>query len=345
MEYKDYYKVLGVAKSASADEVKKAYRKLARKYHPDVNPGDKSAESRFKEINEAYEVLSDPQKRQKYDTLGPNWQEQFDAPAGARTRSYTYRGSPGTSGTGNIPFDLDDPTGFSDFFETLFGRRSGAGTSTRAGGRTASREAARLPGENIEQPIEISLQEAYGGTTKTFVVQSPETCAICEGKGEVNGKLCPSCGGSGTISRTKRIEVRIPPGVDTGSRVRVAGEGQPGIAGGPRGDLFLAVTVKPDQNYERRGDDLVEDVSVPLTTAVLGGEVPVPLPDGKRVLLTIPAETQNAQTFLLRGKGMPRLRGGGQGNLLARVRVTLPTGLSPRERELFEALHAERAAS
>jgi DnaJ-class molecular chaperone len=345
MEYKDYYKILGVAKSASADEIKKAYRKLARKYHPDVNPGDKSAEARFKEINEAYEVLSDPQKRQKYDTLGPNWQEQFDAPAGARARTYTYRGSPGSSGTSNIPYDFEDPTGFSDFFETLFGRRAGTSTGTRSSGRTATRDAARLPGENIEQPIEISLQEAYTGTTKTFVVQSPETCAVCEGRGEVNGKLCPACGGTGIVTRTKRIEVRIPPGVDTDSRVRVAGEGQPGSAGGPRGDLFLVVTVRPDLTYERRGDDLVEDVSVPLTTAVLGGEVPVPLPDGKKVLLTIPPETQNAQTFLLRGKGMPRLRGGGQGNLLARVRVVLPTRLSPRERELFEALHAERAAS
>jgi DnaJ-class molecular chaperone len=343
MEYKDYYKILGVAKSASADEVKKAYRKLARKFHPDVNPGDKGAESRFKEINEAYEVLSDPQKRQKYDTLGPNWQEQFDQPATARSGRYTYRGSSGSSGTGNVPFDFEDPTGFSDFFETLFGRRSSTGT--RTSGRTATREAARLPGENIEQPIEISLQEAYTGTTKTFVIQAPETCAICQGSGEVNGKLCPACGGAGTTSRTKRIEVRVPAGVDTGSRVRVAGEGQPGFNGGPRGDLFLVVTVRPDQSYERRGDDLAEDVSVPLTTAMLGGEVPVPLPDGKKVLLTIPSETQNGQTFLLRGKGMPRLRGGGQGNVLARVRVVLPTRLSQRERELFEALHAERAAS
>jgi DnaJ-class molecular chaperone len=149
----------------------------------------------------------------------------------------------------------------------------------------------------------------------------------------------------GTVSRTKRLEVRIPPGVDTGARVRVAGEGQPGLNGGPRGDLFLVVTVKSDALFERRGDDLIEEVAVPLITAVLGGEVPINLPDGKRVLLTIPAETQNSQTFLLRGKGMPRLRGGGQGNLLARVRVVLPTRLSPKERELFEELQRERPAS
>lgn len=350
MDYKDYYKTLGVGKSASADEIKKAYRKLARKFHPDVNPGDKSAEQRFKEINEAYEVLSDPEKRQKYDTLGPNWQEQFGAPTGAGTRSrgYTFRGGGGGSGS-NIPFDFEDPTGFSDFFETLFGRRgsSGAGTrtSTRTTGRTPSANMTSLPGENIDQAVEISLQEAYSGTTKTFVIQAPETCATCGGTGERGGRPCPTCGGSGSITRTKRLEVKIPAGVDTGARVRVAGEGQPGINGGARGDLFLVVTLKPDALFERRGDDLVEDVPVPLTTAVLGGEATVELPDGKRVLLTIPPETQNGQSFLLRNKGMPHLRGGGQGNLLARVRVVLPTRLSPKERELFEELHRERAAS
>ncbi len=353
MEYKDYYKILGVGKTASAEELKKAYRKLARKYHPDVNPGDKSAENRFKEINEAYEVLSDPDKRKKYDTLGPNWQEQFgfDGAASGRPRAYTYRtrtGTGTTGGAGNIPYDFEDPTGFSDFFEALFGRRgagtgAGGGASTRT--RTTTEDLFRQPGENIEQTIEVTLNEAYTGTTKTFIVQAPETCATCKGTGEVNGRLCPTCGGLGTTPRTKRIEVKIPAGVDNGSRVRVAGEGQPGRSGGPRGDLFLIVALKPDATFERKGDDLVEDVPVPLTTAVLGGEVPVLLPDGKRVLLTIPAETQNGQTFLLRGKGMPRLRGGAQGNLLARVRVVLPTRLTPRERELFQALLDERAAS
>lgn len=349
MEYKDYYKILGVTKKSSADEVKKAYRKLARKYHPDVNPGDKTAEQRFKEINEAYEVLSDPEKRQKYDTLGPNWQEQFGpaAGSGARPRTYTYRS--GTGRGGGLPYDFEDPTGFSDFFETLFGRR-GTATGTRsssagAGSRTATQDILRQPGENIEQPVEVTLQDAFAGTTKTFVVQAPETCATCGGSGEKGGRLCPTCNGTGTTMRTKRLEVRIPPGVDTGSRVRVAGEGQPGINGGPRGDLFLVVTVKPDALFTREGDDLVEEVSVPLTTAVLGGEVPLYLPDGKRVLLTIPPETQNGQTFLLRGKGMPRLRGGGQGNLKARVRVLLPTRLSPKERELFQELQRERPAS
>jgi DnaJ-class molecular chaperone len=357
MEYKDYYKIIGVGKTASSDEIKKAYRKLARKYHPDVNPGDKSAESRFKEINEAYEVLSDPEKRQKYDTLGPNWQEQFGFGGAAprtQTRTYTTRQRSGTgTGTGgtSYDFDLDDPTGFSDFFEALFGRRGAAtGTATgstnpRSSQRSTMQDILRQPGENIDQPVEITLQEAYSGTTKTFVVQVPEICPTCSGTGEASGRVCPTCGGAGTTSRTRRIEVKIPAGVDTGSRIRVAGEGQPGKNGGPRGDLYLVVAVKPDPTFERKGDDLIEDTPVPLTTAILGGEVPVTLPDGKRVLLTIPPETQNSQTFLLRGKGMPRLRGGGQGNLLARVRVVLPTRLTPRERELFQALEQERAAA
>jgi DnaJ-class molecular chaperone len=343
MEYKDYYKILGVGKSASADDLKKAYRKLARKYHPDVNPGDKSAEARFKEINEAYEVLSDPEKRKRYDTLGPNWQEQFGfgAPAGTGRP----RGSASRRPGGGYSYDFEDPTGFSDFFEALFGRRGAATGGTRSGQRSTVQDILRQPGENIEQPVEVTLQEAYGGTTKMFVVQAPETCPTCAGKGEVGNRVCPTCAGLGTTERTKRLEVKIPPGVDNGSRVRVAGEGQPGTNSGPRGDLYLVVSLKPDPSFERKGDDLVEDVQVALTTVMLGGEVPVPLPDGKRVLLTVPPETQNGQTFLLRGKGMPRLRGVGQGNLLARVRVVLPTRLTPRERELFQMLRAERAAS
>jgi DnaJ-class molecular chaperone len=338
MDYKDYYKILGVSKSASAEEIKKAYRKLARKYHPDVNPGDKSAESRFKEINEAYEVLSDPEKRQKYNTLGPNWQEQFGFGSGTRARPYG-----GGAGGRTAPYDFADPTGFSDFFEALFGRRGA--TAGQGSTRTTTQEAFRQAGENIEQPIEITLADAYRGTTKVFLLQVPEACPTCLGTGRSGNRACPTCGGVGTTTRNKRIEVKIPPGVDIGSRVRVAGEGHPGVGGGPRGDLYLIVGVKPDPIFERKGDDLVVDVPVPLTTAILGGEAPVPLPDGKRVLLKIPPETQNTQTFLLRGKGMPRLRGDGQGNLLARVRVVLPTQLSPRERELFAALHAERTAS
>jgi DnaJ-class molecular chaperone len=338
MEYKDYYKTLGVAKTASADEIRKAFRKLARKYHPDVNPGDKQAEAKFKEINEAYEVLSDPEKRQKYDTLGPNWQEQFGGayqPGGARTRTYTYRTGQGNQG--GTPFDFADPTGFSDFFETLFGR------GTRGPGTSAG--TMRRQGEDIEQPVEVTLREAYTGGARTFVVQSPEICPTCKGTGEVNGKVCATCQGQGIQTRTKRLEVKIPAGVDNGSRVRVAGEGQPGIGGGARGDLYLVISVKPDPLFERKGDDLYVEVPVDLTTAILGGEVPVPTPDDRKVLLTIPPETQNGKSFRLAGKGMPRLRGSGYGNLYARVHVVLPTGLSQREKQLFTELKRERTGA
>ncbi|HKF38958.1 MAG TPA: J domain-containing protein [Ktedonobacteraceae bacterium] len=329
MDYKDYYKVLGVSKGAGADDIKKAFRKLARKYHPDVNPGDKKAEEKFKEINEAYEVLSDPDKRRKYDTLGPNWQEQFGFQPGAGRRTYSYRGS---------PMDFDSATGFSDFFEALFGRSSAAGS------RTNRNDYRRRVGDNIEQPVEVTLQEAYLGGTRTFNIQSTEVCPLCRGTGEVAGKACANCSGQGMLARNKRIQVKIPAGVDNGSRIRVAGEGQPGIGGGPRGDLFLVISVKPDSIYERKGDDLYADIDVDLVTAMLGGEVPVPTPDGRRLILTIPAETQNGRMFRLANKGMPRLRGEGNGNLFARVKVVLPMGLTGEERRLFEQLARSRGA-
>jgi len=329
MDYKDYYKVLGVSKGAGADDIKKAFRKLARKYHPDVNPGDKKAEEKFKEINEAYEVLSDPDKRRKYDTLGPNWQEQFGFQPGAGRRTYSYRGS---------PMDFDSATGFSDFFEALFGRSSAAGS------RTNRNDYRRRVGDNIEQPVEVTLQEAYLGGTRTFNIQSTEVCPLCRGTGEVAGKVCANCSGQGMLARNKRIQVKIPAGVDNGSRIRVAGEGQPGIGGGPRGDLFLVISVKPDSIYERKGDDLYADIEVDLVSAMLGGEVPVPTPDGRRLILTIPAETQNGRMFRLANKGMPRLRGEGNGNLFARVKVVLPMGLTGEERRLFEQLARSRGA-
>src|SRR5262245_58717502 len=348
MEYKDYYKILGVAKSASADDIKKAFRRLARKYHPDVNPGNKSAEARFKEINEAYEVLSDPEKRYKYDTLGPNWTEQFGFGATSpRTRTAPPSGTGAGRGAGNSPFDFEDPTGFSDFFETLFGRR-GSSTSTAGGtrgGRTSVRDFGAQRGTDIEQPVEITLREAYAGTTRAYNIEVPERCATCNGTGRSGGRsTCAVCGGTGTVLRSRRIEAKIPVGADNGTRVSIAGEGNVGTSGGPRGDLILVVSVKPDPLFERKGDDLLVEVPVPLTAAVLGGEAPVPTPEGKRLLLTIPPETQNGQTFRLTGKGMPR-PSGGSGNLIARVQVMLPRKLSPRERESFEELARLRTAS
>lgn len=329
MDYKDYYKVLGIAKGASTDEVKKAFRKLARKYHPDVNPGDKKAEEKFKEINEAYEVLSDPDKRKKYDTLGPNWQEQFGPQSNnwRNTYSRTYRTS---------PMDFDNGSGFSDFFEAIFGRASMGGMSSSS---TRGYESLRKRvGDNIEQPVEVTLAEAYLGGSRTFNIQSTDVCPTCRGTGEVNGRPCTACSGQGMLANTKRIQIKIPAGVNNGSKIRVAGEGQPGIGGGPRGDLYLVISVKADPQFERHGDDLLTDIEVDLFTAVLGGEAPVPLPDGRKLVLTIPPETQNGRRFSLSGKGMPHLRGAGNGTLFARVKVVLPAHLSDEERNLFEQL-------
>jgi DnaJ-class molecular chaperone len=324
MDYKDYYKVLGVARDASADDIKKAFRKLARKHHPDVNPGDKKAEEKFKEINEAYEVLSDPDKRKKYDTLGPNWQEQFGPQFNRRTYTNAYRSSAG----------FDSTSGFSDFFEALFGRTGG-------GVRGQDMYRKRV-GDNIEQPVEVTLQEAYMGAARTFNIQSSDVCPVCRGTGEVSGRPCTNCSGQGHMTNVKRLQVKIPAGVDNGSKIRVAGEGQPGIGGGPRGDLYLVISVKADPQYERKGEDLYTDVEVDLITAMLGGEVPVPLPDGRKLVLTIPPETQNGRLFRLSGKGMPRLRGEGNGTLFARLKVVLPMQLTGEEKGLFEQLARTR---
>jgi DnaJ-class molecular chaperone len=335
MEYKDYYKILGVARGASVDEIKQAFRRLARKYHPDVNPGDKKAEAKFKEINEAYEVLSDPQKRRQYDLLGSNWQQ--------------FAQGAGRAGRGGSPFDFAGAggSGFSEFFETLFGRAAQQAQS-RAGAHTDGmrEESFRRPrtGENIEQPVEVSLQEAYSGGSRNFNIQSMVPCTACQGKGELAGRTCASCQGQGLLPKNKRIQVKIPPGVDNGSRIRVAGEGQPGNNGGPRGDLYFVITVKPDPLYERKGDDLYTDVDVDLVTAILGGEVAVPVPDGRKLALKIPPETQNGTVFRLGGKGMPHLRGEGSGNLYARVKVVLPMHLSSEERALFEQLARTRGS-
>ncbi len=341
MDDKDYYKILGVSKNASADDIKKSFRKLARKYHPDVNPGNHSAEARFKEINEAYEVLSDPDKRKQYDRYGSNWNMAGAARSDTSTRTRTY----GARTREDDGFGVDDPTGWADFFDTLFNRRTTATPGTGGTGSTTTTGFGQRRGEDIEQPVEVTFREAYSGTSRVYNVQSPETCPTCKGTGKVGARPCPTCGGTGTITKARKLEVRIPAGVDNGSRVRVAGEGQVGQNGGQRGDLFLVVAVKPDPTFERKGDDLTVDVPVPLTLAILGGEAPVPMPDGKRLILTIPAETQNGQSFRLSGKGMPHLRGQGAGNLFARIQVQLPQRLSSRERELFEELARLRTAS
>lgn len=306
MEYKDYYKILGVDRNASEDEIKKAFRKLAMKYHPDRNPGDKKAEETFKDINEAYEVLSDPEKRRRYDQLGESytrWQQAGGAPGGFNWNEW-FSGAPG--GVRVEYTNLDDlfgsgAGGFSDFFQAIFGGMGG-GAATRTATRTAR---SRPPA--VEHPVEITLQEAYRGTERTVTIDG------------------------------RRLQVKIPPGADNGTKVRMAGVGQPG-PNGTRGDIYLVVQVTPDPRFERKGNDLYTDFDLDLYTAVLGGEARVHTPDGQ-VVLTIPPGTQPGQTFRLAGRGMPHLRNPqNRGDLFARARVTLPRNLTPQQREYFEKL-------
>jgi molecular chaperone DnaJ len=325
MAGKDYYKILGVSRNASEKEIKQAYRKLARQYHPDINPGDKTAEARFKEINEAHEVLSDAGKRRKYDQYGDQWQyaDQFEKAKqqqGGRFWDFTQAGG-GPSGA-RFQFDEDDLSGI---FGDLFG----------GGYRTRTLRARR--GQDIEHAVEVTLEEAYHGTTRTISLQSEEPCTGCQGTGQIQNLPCSVCRGTGVVLKTKNLEVKIPPGVKNGSRIKLAGKGQPGYRGGSSGDLYLVVSVRPHKTFERRDNDLYVEIELPLLTAVLGGEVQVPTIKGK-VALKIPAETQNGKTFRLNGQGMPRQGSSSHGDLLAKVKVVLPAKLSDEERELFEKL-------
>ena len=320
MASKDYYGILGVGRNASDKEIKQAYRKLARQYHPDVNPGDKTAEEKFKRINEAYEVLSNPDKRQKYDQFGDQWQyaDQFARAGRQQAPSWDF----GQGGT-TFHFGADD-------LGSLFGDLFGAGTR--------SRRARPRRGRDIEYPIEITLEEAYRGATHTIALQTEEPCAVCKGTGRIQNVSCASCRGAGVVPSVKRLEVKIPAGVKEGSRVRVAGKGEPRYGGGASGDLYLVVSVKRHRLFERRGDDLYVDIAVPLTVAALGGEVQVPTLKGTELALKIPAETQNGRVFRLAGQGMPHLGSSARGTLFAKVNVVLPTKLSSEEKKLFEEL-------
>jgi curved DNA-binding protein len=336
MEYKDYYRVLGVSRDADQKDIKKAFRRLARKYHPDVAPGDKASEEKFKEVNEAYEVLSDPEKRKLYDQYGAQWRQWQQA--GGRPEDFPWGQAPGQGagwpqgagaggrarGPGYVHYtsaeDLEDLFGgegrFSDFFQQLFGGAYGrqqprGGVEDLFGrgyGPTAGRTRARA-GQDYEQPVEITLQEAYSGTTRLLQVED------------------------------RRLEVKIPPGSDNGTRVRIPGAGGPGMMGGESGDLYLVVKVRDNPRYDRKGDDLYMDMDVALYTVVLGGEVQVPTLGGRSVMLSIPPETRNGQAFRLRDRGMPHLNNPEEhGDLFVTVKVDVPQDLSSRERELFEEL-------
>ncbi len=351
VQFKDYYKTLGVERTADEKAIRTAYRKLARQHHPDLNPGDKGAEDRFKEVNEAHEVLSDPDKRKLYDRFGEDWERYRDAgftgdepqgrPGAGRAQDVNDFGSwfTGQSGGGQ-EFVYSSPDeggeGFSDFFRTMFG--SGARSSSRQ--QTARSRPRR--GEDLDAPVEVSFDEAFHGAKRQLSLQAPEVCTTCGGAGFARGSICPTCDGNGVVNKARTLEVSIPAGVTTGSKVRISGQGGPGDNGGPPGDVYLIVTVRPDSRFERDGDDLRTEVDVPADVAALGGEAVVTTPTGK-VALTIPAETQAGKTFRLRGQGMPKLKSKGQrGDLFARTRITIPTTISPRERELWEELRKIR---
>ena len=346
MQFKDYYTTLEVPRDADEKAIKSAYRKKARKLHPDVNKTDASAEEHFKELNEAYEVLKDPEKRSRYDRFGADWERYRQAEPTDATRttgdfSDWYSGGR-TGGRDSRSQQQRDSGGFSDFFDTLFGDTFGKTTN----GRTSTRRRAQPQpqrGQDHEYTLEINLHEAYAGTTRRFDIQIQERCETCQGTGLKGDNFCPVCGGDGQIRRTKTIEVKVPAGVRTGSKVRVAGQGAPGVAGGPNGDIYLNVTIKPDPRFELDGDNLRTEVDVPLYTAILGGEVRVPTLESP-VELRVPRGTQNGQTFRLRGKGMTSVNAPHHGDLLARVNVRLPTHLTEHEIELFEKLRETRIA-
>jgi molecular chaperone DnaJ len=362
----DLYASLGVSRSATSDEIKKAYRKLARKHHPDVNPGNKEAEERFKSISQAYDVLSDPEKRKLYDEFGmEGLQAGFDA---GRAREYAaWQSRGGTAGFGDFGGEgFAHYTNFEDIFGDILGARAG-------------RPRGPMRGADAEYEIEIGLLDAVRGLTTTISLERAESCAKCHGSGQQPGpnagtcpecggrgrvragrgpieltRACPrcggvgqvglvacaTCGGSGQTRRSERLSVRIPAGVDNGSRVRVAGKGGPGAAGGPAGDLFLMIRVKPHPLIERRGDDLYMDVPVTVGEAALGGQITVPTPDGE-VRVKVPPGSQSGRLLRVRGHGAPVLGAKARGDLYLRLMVQVPgDGGAERVRQAIDTIES-----
>jgi molecular chaperone DnaJ len=302
MELKDYYQILGVKRDADDKEIKSAYRKLARENHPDLHGGDKEAERRFQEINEAYEVLSDADNRQKYDQLDSHWRQ----PAGAQART-----DPGSQ------YDLSDLFGGGDdgqsYFENLF--------------RTAGRQRARP--SPMQAEVAVSLAEAFRGTTRNLEILTPQLCLKCQGSGVFENRACPECHGIGQLNAVRHVEVRIPAGVTQDSKIRVE-------------DITVTISLLPNPDYEVKGRDLIQKLPVALYSAVRGGEVKLQALSGKEINLKIPKESQNGRSFRLKGQGLPAASSGSPGDLYLRLEVVLPTGLSEREQQLFDELASLR---
>jgi curved DNA-binding protein len=338
VQYKDYYEILGVPRSASESDIKKAFRKLARQYHPDVAKNKKQAEEKFKEVNEAYEVLGDPAKRKKYDELGPNWNAgaEFRPPPGwGSTRGFPGRGPHGE----DYEFHFGG-TGFSDFFEQLFGARGGmGGTRFGRGGMTAEEDFATERGRDIEGDIMVTLEEAIRGSVRSVSVRHGVPCEHCGGTGRRAGHVCNVCGGTGQVTKTETYQVKIPAGVSQGQRLRVAGRGEAGLGGGKAGDLYLRVRFAKHPDFEVDGHNLTYEATVAPWEAVLGANVSVPTLNG-RVNMRLPPGTHNGQKFRLRGRGLPE-RGDGSGDLIVVTRVEVPAQVTESERKLWEQLAKE----
>lgn len=346
--FQDYYATLGVSRAATPEEIKKAHLKLARKHHPDLNPGDKEAERRFKEVQEAFEVLSDPEKRKLYDELGPNWKAgaEFRPPPGwegaARRRSkaaaggggdeYFRRARYGDFEQGGFESEFgDEGAGFSDFFESLFG---GGGRQRGFRERTRGFSA---PGRDIEAEATISLEEAHRGSVLSLVLDVEESCPDCAGTGVKDNHACPTCDGHGTRPNRKTLQVTIPPGVRDGSLLRLAGQGEAGHGGGASGDLLVRVRLSPHPKFKLQDDaDLLVELPVAPWEAVLGAKVPVDTLDGQ-LDLTIPAGSQAGRKLRLRGQGLRR-RDNSRGDLYARLKVVVPTTPSSEEKDLYRRL-------
>jgi DnaJ-class molecular chaperone len=326
---KDYYEILGVSRSASADDIKKAYRKLARKLHPDLNPGDKQAEESFKELQQAYDVLSDAENRKLYDQYGENWRavKQGGGPPPPGWEGARATGGSQAGGFDFSQFDFGDGGEGFDIFEQMFSRAGARGGRARRQTR----------GRDVEAEIELSLEEAHRGVRRTLQMQVAEVCPTCNGTGVVkDDKTCETCGGAGQVLKPKTIEVSIPAGVREGSTVRLAGQGGAGMNGTQPGDLYLHIRLRPHPVFTLRGDDLETEIPVAPWEAVLGTKVEAPTVDGK-VELTIPPGAQSGQRLRLRGQGLNKRRGG-RGDEFVRLKIVVPKEINAEERRLWEEL-------
>ena len=371
MEYQDYYKVLGVARDASAKDIKSAYRKLTKKYHPDVNKGDANAEAKYRQINEAYEVLGDADKRAKYDQFGSQWEKYqkmggnpFGGSGGAQSinledllRQFGGGGQStgGRSGRssffdilfgnmngafsgGSASFGGDNPFGGSDNpfggSGSPFGPGSPFGTGSPYGSGASSRSGS-VRGKDVECSTTISLAEAYKGATRTVTLERVSECPVCGGRGSKNSAPCGACFGSGKARMPRKIDVKIPAGTTSGSKMRVRGEGEPGPHGGDNGDMFLQVNIAPDKDYTVKGKDVECELWISLYDALFGGSVDFTAPSGSNLALKIKAGTQNGARMKLAGLGLP---GSKKGDLYVRLMVKLPTSLTPEEEKAFKKL-------